>query len=79
MSIYTNDTDTLRQLISQSLPALMQTSIVLLTVFCIMIYYSFWLTGVVLIGCVIMFFITKNFGSKSSRFFIKQAADTWCN
>lgn len=72
MSIYINDTDTLRQLISQSLPALMQTSIVLLTVFCIMIYYSFWLTGVVLIGCVIMFFITKNFGSKSSRFFIKQ-------
>lgn len=72
MSIYTNDTDTLRQLISQSFPALMQTSIVLLTVFCIMIYYSFWLTGVVLIGCVIMFFITKNFGSKSSRFFIKQ-------
>lgn len=72
MSIYTNDTDTLRQLISQSLPALMQTSIVLLTVFCIMIYYSFWLTGVVLIGCVIMFFITKNFGSKSSRFFINQ-------
>lgn len=72
MSIYTNDTDTLRQLISQSLPALMQTSIVLLTVFCIMIYYSFWLTGVVLIGCIIMFFITKNFGSKSSRFFIKQ-------
>ena len=72
MTIYTNDTDTLRQLISQSLPALMQTSIVLLTVFCIMIYYSFWLTGVVLIGCVIMFFITKNFGSKSSRFFIKQ-------
>lgn len=72
MSIYTNDTDTLRQLISQSLPALMQTSIVLLTVFCIMIYYSFWLTGVVLIGCVIMFFITKNFGSKSSRFFSKQ-------
>ncbi|WP_298092631.1 ABC transporter ATP-binding protein [uncultured Catenibacterium sp.] len=72
MSIYTNDTDTLRQLISQSLPALMQTSIVLLTVFCIMIYYSLWLTGVVLVGCVIMFFITKNFGSKSSRFFIKQ-------
>ena len=72
MSIYTNDTDTLRQLISQSLPALMQTSIVLLTVFSIMIYYSFWLTWVVLIGCVIMFFITKNFGSKSSRFFIKQ-------
>lgn len=72
MSIYTNDTDTLRQLISQSLPALMQTSIVLLTVFCIMVYYSFWLTGVVSIGCVIMFFITKNFGSKSSRFFIKQ-------
>lgn len=72
MSIYTNDTDTLRQLISQSLPALMQTSIVLLTVFSIMIYYSFWLTGVVLIGCVIMFFITKSFGSKSSRFFIKQ-------
>ena len=72
MSIYTNDTDTLRQLISQSLPALMQTSIVLITVVSIMLYFSLWLAGVIFIGCMIMVLITKNFGSKSSRFFIKQ-------
>ena len=72
MSIYTNDTDTLRQLISQSLPALMQTSIVLITVVSIMLYFSLWLAGVIFIGCIIMVLITKNFGSKSSRFFIKQ-------
>lgn len=72
MSVYTNDTDALRQLISQSLPALMQTCIILITIFIIMIYYSFNLTAVVLIGCVIMSIITKTFGSKSSRFFIKQ-------
>lgn len=72
MSVYTNDTDALRQLISQSLPALMQTCIILITIFCIMIYYSFLLTGVVLLGCVVMVIITKTFGSKSSRYFIKQ-------
>ena len=72
MSIYTNDTDTLRQLISQSLPALMQTSIVLITVVSIMLYFSLWLAGVIFIGCIVMALITKNFGSKSSRFFIKQ-------
>lgn len=72
MSIYTNDTDTLRQLISQSLPALMQTFIVLITVVSIMLYFSLWLAGVIFIGCIIMVLITKNFGSKSSRFFIKQ-------
>lgn len=72
MSIYTNDTDTLRQLISQSLPALMQTSIVLITVVSIMLYFSLWLTGVIFIGCIVMVLITKNFGAKSSRFFIKQ-------
>lgn len=72
MSVYTNDTDALRQLISQSLPALMQTCIILITIFVIMIYYSFDLTVVVLLGCVIMTIITKVFGSKSSRFFIKQ-------
>lgn len=72
MSIYTNDTDTLRQLISQSLPALMQTSIVLITVVSIMLYFSLWLAGVIFIGCIVMALITKNFGAKSSRFFIKQ-------
>lgn len=72
MSIYTNDTDTLRQLISQSLPALMQTSIVLITVVSIMLYFSLWLAGVIFIGCIVMVLITKNFGAKSSGFFIKQ-------
>ena len=56
MSFYTNDIDTLRQLISQSLPQLMISSITLLSVFCIMIYYSIWLALVVLCGVVVMFF-----------------------
>ena len=44
MSHYTNDIDTLRQLVSQSLPSLLQATLVVITVLCIMLYYSVWMT-----------------------------------
>ena len=50
MSHYTNDIDTLRQMISQSLPNLVMTVIVLTTVFSIMLYFSVWMCLVIVIG-----------------------------
>lgn len=72
MSHYTNDIDTLRQLISQALPTLLQCSILLVCVFCIMVYYSLWLTLVVILGVVVMLFVTKKVGSGSAKYFIRQ-------
>ena len=72
MSHYTNDIDTMRQLISQALPVTLQSGIVILSVFCIMIYYSFWLTLVVLCGIAAMFFVTKIVGGGSAKYFIRQ-------
>jgi len=72
MSHYTNDIDTMRQLISQALPVTLQAGIVIVSVFCIMIYYSFWLTMVVLLGIAAMFFVTKKVGGGSAKYFIRQ-------
>ncbi len=72
MSTYTNDVDTLRQMISESLLQLLSSSIIVLSVFFIMIYYSVWLTLIVLVGVVAMFFVTKVVGGNSAKFFIKQ-------
>ena len=72
MSFYTNDIDTLRQLISQSLPQLMISAITLLSVFCIMIYYSIWLALVVVAGVIIMFFTARYVSGHSSGYFLKQ-------
>lgn len=72
MSYYTNDIDTLRQMISQSFPQLMVSAITVITVFGIMMYYCIWLTLVVVIGVAIMLFITKKLGGGSAKFFIKQ-------
>ena len=72
MSVYTNDIDALRQLISQSLPQLFSMSIVIATVFGIMLYFSIWLTLVVLAGVVIMIFLTKKIGGGSAKYFVKQ-------
>ena len=62
MSFYTNDIDTLRQMISQSFPQLLISSITVLSVFCIMIYYSVWLTMVILLGVTAMLFVTRKVG-----------------
>lgn len=54
MSHYTNDIDTLRQMVSQSFPQLLSSTIMVTTVFCIMLYFSLWLTLVVLAGVILM-------------------------
>ena len=69
---YTNDIDTLRQLVSQSLPSLLQASIIVTTVLCIMLYYSFLMTAVVLLGVVAMFFVSKTIGGGSAKYFVRQ-------
>lgn len=72
MSHYTNDIDTLRQMISQSFPQLLVSVITVITVFAIMIYYSLWLTLVVLIGVVLMVIITRKIGGGSAKYFFRQ-------
>ena len=72
MSYYTNDIDTLRQMISQSLPQLLISAVTIITVICIMLYYSLWLSLVVVLGVVAMVFVVKKVGGQSSKFFIRQ-------
>lgn len=72
MSYYTNDIDTLRQMISQSFPQLLVSSITVITVFGIMVYYCMWLTFVVILGVIVMLFVTKRVGGGSAKYFIKQ-------
>lgn len=72
MSHYTNDIDTLRQMISQSFPQLIVSFITVTTVFCIMLYFSFWLALVVVLGVVAMTFIIKKVGGGSARYFFRQ-------
>ena len=72
MSYYTNDIDTLRQMVSQSFPQLLISGVTVLTVFGIMVYYSLWMTLVVLAGVVCMFLVTKKVGGGSARYFIRQ-------
>lgn len=72
MSYYTNDIDTLRQLVSQSLPSILQALIVVTSVLTIMLWYSVWMTLVVLLGVVAMFFVTKVVGGGSAKYFIRQ-------
>ena len=72
MSHYTNDIDALRQMISQSLPNLFQTGVVLITVFFIMMYYSVWMCLVIVAGVAFMVVMTRVLGSKSAKFFVAQ-------
>ena len=72
MSHYTNDIDAIRQMISQSLPNLFQTCVILITVFVIMLYYSVWMCLVIVAGVAFMVVMTNLLGSKSARFFVAQ-------
>lgn len=72
MSFFTNDIDTLRQMISQSIPQVLISGITVLTIFSIMVYYCVWLTLVVIIGVIAMVIITKKVGGGSAKYFIKQ-------
>ena len=72
MSYYTNDIDTLRQMVSESLPQLLTSAIMVLTLFFIMIYYSLWLTLIVLAGIAIIIIVTKIVGGGAAKYFIGQ-------
>ena len=76
MSHYTNDIDTLRQLVSQALPTLIQSGAIVLVVFAIMLYFSVWLTLVLVLGIVAMFFVTKVVGGGSAKYFMQQQKAT---
>lgn len=72
MSYYTNDVDALRQMISQSLPNVLSSLVVVVTVFTIMLYFSFWMTLTVLLGVIAMYLVTKYVGKHSRKYFIEQ-------
>ena len=72
MSSYTNDTDALRQLVSQSIPSLYSSLISVTTLLVIMFTSSIWLSLVIFLGIVIMFIVTKTVGGNSAKYFVKQ-------
>lgn len=72
MSHYTNDIDTLRQLISQSIPQLFSSALTIVALFCYMLYLSVWMTVLVFLGVFAMTLVTKKVGGNSAKYFIKQ-------
>ena len=72
MSYYTNDIDTLRQMVSQSMPNLLVSVVTIVSVISIMLYYSVWMTLVVAFGVCFMVLVVKKIGGQSSRYFLKQ-------
>ncbi len=72
MSYYTNDIDTLRQLIGQSFPTLIRAGTIVVSVFLIMLWYSLWLTLIVLAGVILMFLVSGKLGGGSAKFFMRQ-------
>ncbi len=72
MSIYTNDIDAIRQLVSQSLPQLCMTMITLITLTFIMLYYSVMLWAIVIVGVIAILLVTKKIGGKSAKYFMAQ-------
>ena len=72
MSVYTNDIDTLRQMISQSIPQVVNSAVTIVSVFTSMIILSVPLTIVTLIMVTIMLFATKYAAGNSGKYFVKQ-------
>lgn len=72
MSHFTNDTDTLRQMFSQSIPQMFSSAITIVAVFSVMIFMSIHLTIVVILTIILMFFVTGKIAGKSGNFFMKQ-------
>lgn len=75
MSVYTNDVDTLRQLISQSLPQVINSSITLISTFISMIVLDIPLTILSVVMVIIMLFVTSRLSGKAGKYFIKQQKD----
>ena len=72
MSYYTNDTDTLRQMVSQTLPQTISSAITLLVVFISMLRCSLWLTLLMMVGTAFMLMATMKLGGRSARYFVSQ-------
>lgn len=72
MSLYTNDTDTLRQMMSQSLPQFVSSTVTIIAVFIAMLYTSVWLTLFVVVFLIFMLTIVKKIGGKSGKYFVAQ-------
>lgn len=72
MSHYTNDVDTLRQLVSQSLPQMFNSILTVTALICVMLFYSIDLMIIIFIGILIMFRVTAKVGGNSAKYFIKQ-------
>ena len=72
MSVYTNDIDTLRQLISQSIPQMFSSFVTAVTTFVVMVLLSWQLSFISIVMIVLMFFVARFFASRSSRNFIAQ-------
>ena len=72
MSYYTNDIDTLRQLVSQALPSLISSGAIVVCVLGIMLWYSVWMTLLVLLGVALMFLVSKKIGGGSAKYFVRQ-------
>lgn len=72
MSHYTNDVDAMRQMISQSFPQLLISLITIVTILCIMMYYSIWMGLVIIAGSIVTITITKVIGGKSAKYFMAQ-------
>ena len=75
MSYYTNDTDTLRQMLSQSLPQLFSSVVTMIAVLASMIHLSVWLTLIVLVFTVLILLIVKKIAGKSGGYFMAQQAN----
>ena len=71
MSYYTNDIDTLRQMISQSIPNFIISGVTIVTVLGIMLYYSVWMTLMILFGVFCMVMVTRKVGGQSSKYFLR--------
>ena len=72
MSYYTNDIDTLRELVSRSIPQLMNSALIIILLTVNMLRISLWMTLVVFVGVVAMVFVVKYIGGNSARYFLKQ-------
>lgn len=72
MSYYTNDIDTLRQLISQSIPQLLTSFLTIVALLFYMLFLSVWMTLVVFLGVFAMTMVTKKIGGNSARYFVRQ-------
>ena len=72
MSYYTNDVEALRQMISQSFPQLCVTAVTLTVLLAIMLYYSLWMSLVVVGGSLWSVVITRKVGGRSARYFMEQ-------